>query len=85
MRFYGVDDAGLLKMPIRRFWALNGYIDRIRAEEALAQMPVMSTVMGGEHVAGIVGDLQRTVGNPVIAEQIGVAKKDQDKLKKLFG
>ena len=84
MRFYSLSYEAVMLLPIRVFWMLNSMVDRIRADEALAIMPVHAATMGGEHVEGIVENYKQALGTPLIAEQKKISKQGRDKLKALF-
>ena len=72
-------------MPIRLFWVMSGNIDRIRSENSLHDAPLLSTVMGGEHVSEVIGEYRKRAGNPLVVEQVRMTKRDEEKLRKHFG
>jgi hypothetical protein len=84
MRFYSLSYEAVMLLPIRVFWMLNSMVDRIRADEALAIMPVHAATMGGEHVEGIVESYKRALGEPLVAQQKTITKEGKDKLKALL-
>ena len=91
MRFYGLDDRHLLKMPLRRFWLLNKNIDRLRAEEDHRQITLLLSAASGEHASKLMGRLEKQVGTVVEFDQGKAAltqanaERDRDGLMALKG
>jgi hypothetical protein len=65
MRFYGLSDERLLKMPLRRFWLLNKNIDRLRAEEDLRMLSVALHAASGESAGDLSEKLMKQMGTVV--------------------
>jgi hypothetical protein len=72
MRFYPLSDEQVLKMPARRFFALNRQIPKLRAEEALMQINVIGAAVGGGEGA------QKFI--QALQEQVGVEKPARPKV-----
>lgn len=85
MRFYGMSFAEARDLPIRAFWKLHEYIDRLRAEEILDWLPAFGTSMGGDGVNQLVSQLQERVGTPWIIETVKAGTADIEKAKRLLG
>ena len=65
MKFYGMTDAEVLKMPIRTFWASYRYIVRIRAEEDLRLLPLLRAAQNTEMFNHTVETLKEEMGQIV--------------------
>ena len=75
-------------MPVRRFWFMQGQIDRICAIESLDKIPLMQSSMGGEGVKDYVADLKERAGLIVDsrpAENIKTEESEKAKLRALSG
>jgi hypothetical protein len=75
--FYNVSDEHVLKMPIRRFWAMYSAINRIKAENDLRTAKVFMQSQSGskESVESFVHDLREEMGDVV---QIDHSKQRTD-------
>lgn len=85
MRFYGLSFKDIHALPIIAFWALNGLINRVRAEEILDWLPAHASAMGGEGVKNLADSLEERIGKPIIFEQEKMKDADANALKRHFG
>lgn len=62
-----------MELPLRTFWSLNRYIDRLRAEEDLRalQVGVAAGMSGesGEAIKFLTETLQAEVGRPMVVQK----------------
>ena len=76
---------GAMDLPIRTFWALNGLVNRVRAEEILDWLPAHASAMGGEGVKNLADSLEARMGNPVVFGNERMGANAKSSLRKNFG
>lgn len=79
MREYGHSYYDVLALPLKTFWMLNRYVDRLRAEADLRALAIQNASQSGEAAQKISEHLRMEVGTPVIIEK----KFDEEKFKQL--
>lgn len=65
MRVYAQGYRETMQMPIRAFWALSGYVDRLRADEARLKLEINSASQDGEAAQSLYERLEKQAPDPV--------------------
>jgi hypothetical protein len=73
MREYPMGFREVMQLPLRTFWSLNRYIDRLRAEEDLRSLQVAVAAStageGGKSIEFLTEHLQSEVGRPMVIQK----------------
>lgn len=86
MRFYGMTPDQVNATPITMFWAMNSYVDRLRAEEDQRAWRVAAHAQGGgEQVQEYLDGLSKSVGTVFKVDQVAIAKPDEGAFDQLRG
>ena len=66
-------------MPLHRFWAANGMIEKLEASEHLKQLRLLAAVNSGEMLNEVAQELSRTVGEVVTV----IERLDAEELRRI--
>lgn len=81
MRTYGSGYREVMSMPIRAFWVMSGFVDRIFADEAKLTLEVAISAQDGETAGALLERLDRQAPSPVKYTGHAIlagAKRDED-------
>ncbi len=70
MRFYRWSWAETMKTPVSAFWTCNKFIDRLRADEMIAQLPALTYSNANEGRAEIIKALEEQKGTVVVEKPV---------------
>lgn len=65
MRVYAQGYQETMQMPIRAFWALSGFVDRLRADEARLTLEINAAAQDGEAAQMLFERLETQAPAPV--------------------
>lgn len=84
-RFYGMAYWDVMALPIRMFWVMNSYVDRLRAEEELRAIEVHASAQSAEGFRQISERLHRERGEPATYSPLAphLHQRDEEGVKKL--
>lgn len=83
-----MSDEAVLNMPIRRFWYMYSYVDRIKASDLKDAIPLVQCAMGGDGVKQFADSLTQrkgTVNDVRPVEFVKTSDEDKQKLEHFFG
>lgn len=70
MKFYGLGDEQVLRMPIRRFWLLHRSIDRLQAEQDLRLLAISVGAQSAEGYKSTSERLRAEQGKVVVYDEV---------------
>lgn len=82
--FYGMSDVEVLAMPIYRFWSASSNVDRINAEDRIAQLHVHNSSQNKESAEAMIDSLNRTRGTVLVLDQVEADPDAWDRLERLL-
>lgn len=84
-RFYGMTYRDVMTLPIRTFWVMNSYVDRLRAEEELRSIDVQVGIQSADGYRQLIDRLHRERGEPAKYSPLAphLHQRDEEGVKKL--
>lgn len=74
-----------MKMPIRRFWLMNGMVGRLRAEQDMRSLSITCGPHGGkEQLEKLQTNLREEMNSPIVAFD-AMDRDGVNKLRAIFG
>lgn len=83
MRFYGMSNKEVMKLPIHQFWTFNSYIPRLKAEEDIRALTIAANAQSAEGYREIRENLVIEMGEVAKVDPIQSATRDEDATQKL--
>lgn len=74
MRAYGMGYREVMSMPMRAFWVVSGFVERLHADEAKLQLEVVASVHDGSAQA-LMERLNTAAPDPVTLSGHGLAQR----------
>ena len=65
MRTYGMGYREVMSMPMRAFWIVSGFVDRLMSDEAKLHLEVAASAQNGEAVGQLMERLNTVAPEPV--------------------
>lgn len=86
MRTYGMNLHDVMSMPIRAFWTLSGFVERLHADEAKLKLEISSTSQNQEAAKELYEALERQAPHPLVFTghaMVVSAKRDEGGIARL--
>jgi hypothetical protein len=81
--FYSMTDEQVLRMPVKRFWAMSACINRIQAERDKRKLSVTLQTNGNKNSIGdFVANLDKEMGEVAVYDRMS-ARADKEGIAKL--
>lgn len=65
MRTYGMSYQAVMSLPIRAFWPISGFVERLHADEAKLVLEVEASAQSGEAASQMMERLNKLAPSPV--------------------
>jgi hypothetical protein len=65
MRTYAMSYREVMAMPARAFWTLSGFVERLRADEAITQLEIITKSQDGDTAQDLYERLTKQAPAPV--------------------
>ncbi len=75
MRAYGMGYREVMSMPMRAFWVVSGFVERLQADEAKMQLEIAATSPDGEAARALMERLNTAAPDPVTLSGYALAQR----------
>ncbi len=75
MRTYGMGYREVMSMPMRAFWIVSGFVDRLMSDEAKLHLEVAASAQNGEAAGQLMERLNTVAPEPVTLSGYALAQR----------
>jgi hypothetical protein len=75
MRCYGMGYREVMSMPIRAFWIVSGFVERLQADEAKLHLEIAASATDGPTAQALMERLNTAAPDPVTLSGYALAQR----------